>query len=248
MLVALAALFLSLGGVGYAAVALPAGSVGTAQLKNLSVTNSKIGVASIGYRKIQPGAVGTVRIDKNDVQLRVTGTCTTADQAITSVNINGGTTCGNTSPTETNTSTPTTNTTLTGTAATLATYSLPGGFAYYVQSAPSVAVKAGTGDTYPETVTVVCTLAAGASTTATETVDESVTLGDAGATHYLSVPLTVVAPESANAITSTVSCSESSTVTSDSPVVTAESTIYALNVNPTTITTATTSTTTTTTG
>ncbi len=247
MMVALAALFLSLGGAGYAAIYLPAGSVGTAQLRNLSVTNSKIGVASVGYRKIQPGAIGTVRIDKNDVQLRVTGTCTTANEAITSVNIDGGTTCGNTSPTETNTGTPTTATALTGSAATLATYSLAGGTAYYVQSAPYISVKAGTADTFPETVTVACTLSAGPSTTATETEDATVSLGDAGTTHHLSVPLTVLAPDSANAITSTVSCNESSSVTNDSPVVTAQSTIYALSVNPTT-TTSTTTTTTTTTG
>jgi hypothetical protein len=248
MIVACAALFLSLGGAGYAAVYLPANSVGAAQLRTFAVTNQKLAINSVGYRKIMPGAIGKVRIDKNDVQLRVTGTCTTANQAITSVSITGGTTCGNTSPTETNTTAPGTATTLTGTAATVATYSLAGGTAYYVQSAPYISVKAGTADTFPETVTVACTLSAGPSTTASVTNDVTVTLGDAGATHYVSVPLTVVAPLSATAITSTVSCLETSSVTGDSPVVTARSTIYALSVNPTTTATTTTTTTTTTAG
>jgi len=247
MLVASAALFLSLGGAGYAAVALPNASVGANQLKTFAVTNPKLAVDSVGFRKIQPGAIGTVRIDKNDVQLRVTGTCTNGNQAVTSVNISGGVTCGSTSPTEINTSTPTTATTLSSTAATLATDSLPGGSAYYVQSAPYISVKAGSTDTFPETVTVACTLSAGPSTTATETQDATVSLGDAGATHDVSVPLTVVAPENATAITSTVSCTESSTVTGDSPVVTGESTIYALGVTPTTSASTSTSTTTTTT-
>jgi hypothetical protein len=239
MMVASAALFLSLGGAGYAAVAIPNASVGANQLKTFAVTNPKLAVDSVGYRKIQPGAIGTVRVDKNDVQLRVTGTCTAADEAITSVNITGGTTCGTTSPTETNTSTPTTATTLSGASTTLASYSLTGGAAYFVQAAPYIAVKGGSGDTYPQTVTVACTLSAGTSTTSGETEDTTVTLGASGTTHYASIPLTVVAPESANAITSAVSCLESSNVAGDSPVVTAQSTIYAMNVNPTTETTTT---------
>ena len=42
MAVSLVALFMSLGGVGYAATQLPNNSVGPAQLKNSAVTNSKI--------------------------------------------------------------------------------------------------------------------------------------------------------------------------------------------------------------
>jgi hypothetical protein len=238
-MVASAALFLSLGGAGYAAVTIPNASVGANQLKTFAVTNPKLAVDSVGYRKIQPGAIGTVRIDKNDVQLRVTGTCTAANEAITSINITGGTTCATTSPSETNTSTPTSPTTLSATSATLASYSLTGGAAYYLQAAPYIAVKGGSADTYPETVTVACTLSAGLNTASTATEDTTVTLGASGLTHYASIPLTVIAPESANAITSAVGCTESSNVTADSPVVTAESTIYALNVQPTTETTTT---------
>ena len=51
MVVACAALFLSLTGAGYAAVTLAAGSVGTTQLKNLSVTNPKIAADAIGFRR-----------------------------------------------------------------------------------------------------------------------------------------------------------------------------------------------------
>jgi hypothetical protein len=46
--IALAALFVALGGTSYAALSLPAGSVGTAQLRNHSVTPMKLDPSSIG--------------------------------------------------------------------------------------------------------------------------------------------------------------------------------------------------------
>ncbi len=239
MMVASAALFLSLGGAGYAAVAIPDASVGANQLKTFAVTNPKLAVNSVGYRKIQPGAIGTVRIDKNDVQLRVTGTCTAANEAVTSVNISGGTTCGSTSPTETNTSTPTSPTTLSAASATLASYSLTGGAAYYVTADPYIKVASSATDTGINAVTVTCTLAVGTSTTSTTTQSTTVKLNGASDTEFASLPLTVVAPESASAITTAVSCTEKATSTTDTPTVQAESTIYALNVNPTTETTTT---------
>ena len=45
--VAFLALFIALGGVGWAATSLPAGSVGTKQLRNGAVTNKKIANGSI---------------------------------------------------------------------------------------------------------------------------------------------------------------------------------------------------------
>lgn len=46
-LVAYIALFVALGGTSYAAVSLPAGSVGTKQLRNAAVTNKKLANGSI---------------------------------------------------------------------------------------------------------------------------------------------------------------------------------------------------------
>ena len=45
--IALIALFVALGGTSYAALNLPAGSVGTPQLKNRSVTASKLNPSSV---------------------------------------------------------------------------------------------------------------------------------------------------------------------------------------------------------
>lgn len=57
MVVACVALFVALGGFGYAAVKLPRNSVGTAQLKN----------GAVSAKKIQNGAVLGTKIGKNAV-------------------------------------------------------------------------------------------------------------------------------------------------------------------------------------
>src|SRR5512135_3704949 len=70
-----AALFMSLGGVGYAATQIPNGSVGTAQLAKGAVTNSKIRNDAVSYNKIAKNTVGIHRINTEQVQARVAGTC-----------------------------------------------------------------------------------------------------------------------------------------------------------------------------
>jgi len=58
MVVALIALFVALGGTSYAAItALPAHSVGTAQLKNKAVTAAKIKNGSITPEKLSPSSL-----------------------------------------------------------------------------------------------------------------------------------------------------------------------------------------------
>lgn len=52
------ALFISLGGTSYAALSLPAGSVGTRQLRNGAVTSKKIANRSITPAKLDPAAIG----------------------------------------------------------------------------------------------------------------------------------------------------------------------------------------------
>ena len=51
-MIALIALFVALGGTAYAATALPAGSVGTKQLKNAAVTSSKIKTNAVNSAKV----------------------------------------------------------------------------------------------------------------------------------------------------------------------------------------------------
>jgi hypothetical protein len=56
--VALFALFIALGGVGWAATSLPAGSVGTKQLRNGAVTNKKLAKGSITPAKFDRSVIG----------------------------------------------------------------------------------------------------------------------------------------------------------------------------------------------
>ena len=103
MVVALVALFMSLGGVGWAATQLPAGSVGTSQLKNGSVTNFKLATDAVGFRKIIDGSVGIHKINPSTVQARVGSKCATGT-AISSISSSGKPTCSSTSPSQFGTS------------------------------------------------------------------------------------------------------------------------------------------------
>lgn len=257
MTVALVALFVALSGGAYAAVRLPAHSVGATQLRTFAVTNPKLANNAIGTRKImnsavtfnkiKPGSVGTVRIDKNDVQLRLKSTCPTG-QAISGVDVNGNVTCvvSTSTPGELNSangaavavSSPTT-------AATISTLAMPGASAYMVQSAPYVTVTPSTNSAaVAQHVVVTCTLAAGPGITAVESRSVSFDLA-ANADHpqveMASIPLTEVAASNANATSSTVSCVTSVTdVTGGNAgkaavnpaTVTAQGPIYATQVTP----------------
>jgi hypothetical protein len=55
--ISMLALAISLGGTGYAAVVLPAGSVGTAQLKNGAVVGTKVKSHSLVAANFKPGAL-----------------------------------------------------------------------------------------------------------------------------------------------------------------------------------------------
>lgn len=52
------ALFVALGGTSYAAVILPADSVGSRQLRNGAVINAKLANGSVGPNKFDPGSIG----------------------------------------------------------------------------------------------------------------------------------------------------------------------------------------------
>jgi hypothetical protein len=59
--VAYLALFVALGGTSYAATQLPAGSVGTRQLRNGAVTNSKVRRGSLSAAVLSPAAVSALK-------------------------------------------------------------------------------------------------------------------------------------------------------------------------------------------
>ena len=121
MVVALVALFVSLGGSAYAALSLPKNSVGTAQLKNGAVTAAKLRKATVGSAKlvnrsvtdaklanpslsivagrgmtgggaVALGGSATIDVDSAVVQSRVRGTCASS-AAISSIDQDGSVGC-----------------------------------------------------------------------------------------------------------------------------------------------------------
>ncbi len=247
MLVALLALFLAASGVGYAAASLPRNSVNTDQIQNGAVTNAKIrngavgnfklASEAVGFRKIIPGTIGAVRVNKDAVQLRVSGTCTTGSQAITAIQNNGKVTCGQTNPDGFNggQAAPVTLTSPT-TAAAVTGVSLPANKSYVVMANPQIAVNAA--NNARGHILVTCTLSVGQSTTATQARNASFDVGfgtsgggTVNATRQQSstLPLQVSVPSSTAAQTAQVSCVSS--LTGDfigTPTVTAAGTIVAL--------------------
>ncbi len=211
--ISVVALFMSLGGVGYAATQLPANSVGTAQLRNGAVSyqkiqpnsvgkvrladggviNSKLSNSSVSYKKIQPGAVGTVRANLNQLQARVNGTCG-AGTAIGAVDSKGNATCNATRPAEFGTTNNAA--TVTGTATGVTSVNLPAGASYLALANPTATV---TGSGTDQRVTVSCTLTVGSSTeTRAATVNTGTSTGDSS----VSIPLQAAGA----AGTSSVSC------------------------------------------
>jgi hypothetical protein len=75
--IALIALFVALGGTSYAALNLPAGSVGTPQLKNRSVTASKLNPSSVAasvraWAALTWDGVWRVRASSSDIRVKTT--------------------------------------------------------------------------------------------------------------------------------------------------------------------------------
>ena len=62
MIVACIALVLSLAGTGYAAIVLPAGSVGTQQLKTGAVTTAKVKTGAVTSAKVRTGAITSAKV------------------------------------------------------------------------------------------------------------------------------------------------------------------------------------------
>ena len=147
------ALFMSLGGVGYAATQLPHNSVGSYQLRNGAVT----------YTKIQPGAVGDVRANTKQLQQRIWKVCGT-NQVMFGANQNGDPKCFNNMPPEIGTTSNTASLPATGAATSLATANLASGNNYLGLANPTITVTPSKTATVADTVTVSCTLTVGGNT------------------------------------------------------------------------------------
>ena len=185
LVISLVALFVALGGVGYAAVSVPFNSVGEFQLKHSSVTHSKLRFSAVNYQDIAPGAVGRVRANLNQLQARVNGTCAPGT-AVGSVSSVGNTLCNPARPSEYGA----TGTHAVKAATTVASVTLPAGSSYLAFANPTANVA----KTAAAREDVTCTLTVG-------TVKQSATATVApGATE--SMPLQVAGP----AGTGTVSC------------------------------------------
>ncbi|MHB1572295.1 MAG: hypothetical protein ACYCXW_20585 [Solirubrobacteraceae bacterium] len=197
--ISVVALFLSLGGVGWAAVYLPANSVGSSQIVNEAVT----------YRKIRPGAVGIVRANTGQLQVRVGGTCG-AGSAIGAIDRAGHVTCNASLPSQYGT-TDNSVANVGSTATTITSVALPVGSSYLAFANPTATVTPATGVTTAQHVTVTCTLTVGSNTeTRSATID---TTGVAGQTAIGSIPLQVEGQSG----TGTVSCTSAVAASTGSP-------------------------------
>lgn len=67
MIVSMVALFVALGGAGYAAVTLPRASVGSAQLRADSVTETKIADAAVRSFMIRTNAISSTKVRNNSL-------------------------------------------------------------------------------------------------------------------------------------------------------------------------------------
>jgi hypothetical protein len=218
--VACLALFVALGGVGWAATQLPANSVGTAQLQNNSVGLFKLKSNSVGSNKIINGSIGAAKVNSTQIQLRVASSCATG--AVNLIGLSGSVSCTPTLPGEFGTSS---SPVALGTGSTqLATESLPAGSSYLVLAyAHAVISGAGGGS---QRVEVDCTLSV-PSSSATQNL--AVLLASSQAQSWAgSIPLVLPVPASSAAQTATVACSDTTSPAMPAPTVSVDTTINAI--------------------
>lgn len=221
LVVSFVALFVALGGVGYAATQLPKNSVGNAQLRNGSVGNWKLKSNAVGGRKIINGAVGAKQVNSTQVQLRVATPCSAG--AVKAIGLSGTVTCTPTLPNEVGTS---------ATAVTLGTgstqvvsESLPAGSSYLVLAYPHAVISGTTG----QRIEVDCTLSVPPGTgTSTTTKSLAVEVSSSINSQAGTIPLVLPVPSSNSAQAATVSCTDSAPTGTPAPSVTVDSTLNAI--------------------
>jgi hypothetical protein len=231
LIVSFAALFVALGGVGYAATQLPANSVGSAQLQNGSVGNFKLKFNSVGPRKIINGAVGGQQVNASQVQLRLSSNCPTG--AISGVAQSGNVTCTPTLPNEYGTSAAAV--TLGSSSTPVATESLAAGSSYLVLAYPHATITEPASPTVAQGATppvapqveVDCTLSVpGANSSITKSL--IVDFGTSSPPQAGTIPLVLPVASATSAQTATVSCTDTANPSTPAPTVTVDSTLNAI--------------------
>jgi hypothetical protein len=221
LVVSFLALFVALGGAGYAAIHIPKNSVGNAQLQNFSVGNAKLRPNSVGSRKIIAGAVGAREVNSTQVQLRVTGPCTMG--AIQSIALSGNVTCTQVLPNEYGTSAS--SVPLGAGSTQIATESLPSGSSFLVLAYPHVTISGSSG----QRVEVDCTLSVPPATgTATTTKSLAVELGSGSNSQAGTIPLVLPVPSQTSTQTAAVSCTDTATPASPAPAVSVDASVNAI--------------------
>ena len=225
MVVSFVALFVALGGVGYAATQLPPNSVGSAQLQNGSVGNWKLKFNSVGTRKIINGSVGAKQVNSSQVQLRVGSSCSSG--AIKAIGLSGSITCTPTLPGEVGTNAAAVSI---GTGSTqVASQPLAAGSPYLVLAFPHALIT-GTA-TVPQRVEVDCTLSVPPGTGTTPTsITGSLAVDVTTSSHSQagSIPLVLPVASTSSAQTASVSCTESATPATLPPAVAVDTTVNAI--------------------
>jgi hypothetical protein len=226
LVISFAALFVALGGVGYAATQLPANSVGSTQLQNGSVGNWKLKSGSVGTRKIINGSVGAKQVNSTQVQLRVGSTCSTG--AVKAVSPSGSVTCTPTLPNEVGTTASAV--TLGASATQVAIQSLAAGSSYLVLAYPHAVIS--TTANAPQRVEVDCTLSVPPATvtptsTTTTTKTLAVDLGN-GHSQAGTIPLVLPVASASSAQMATVSCTAAGTPSTPAPTVAVDTTVNAI--------------------
>jgi hypothetical protein len=220
LVISVIALFVALGGVGYAAVQIPANSVGNSQLKNNAVSNSKIKNNSVNYKKIAQHTVGLQRVDNTKIQTRVSGTCA-GNSAINTVTQGGKVTCHATLPPEFGAASD--SAAVPTTSATVVSELLPGG-SYLLNSNVYATISGGMAG---QQVSVTCTLQVASGSSQTRTV--SVEIGPNTQTQRVAIPLTFPAAVASPQGTAHVDCVHAaSNPTTPDPTVNAVSTLNAV--------------------
>ena len=228
LVVSFVALFVALGGVGYAAIQLPANSVGSAQLRNGSVGNWKLKSNAVGARKIINGSVGAKQVNSTQVQLRIASGCSTG--AIASVGLSGTVTCTPSLPNQFGSNTAAV--TLGSSPTQVATQSLAAGSSYLVLAYPHVVISGAAA----QHVEVDCTLKvpAGSGTPppanpTTTTKSLAVDLPATGShSQAATIPLVLPVASSTSIQPATVTCSDTPTPSTPDAAVAVDTTISAI--------------------
>jgi hypothetical protein len=221
LVISMIALFVALGGVGYAAVSIPANSVGNSQLKNNAVSTSKIKNNAVTYKKIAQHTIGLQRVDNTKIQTRVSGTCT-GNAAISTATQGGKVTCHSTLPPEFGAASD--SAAVPTSPATVVSKLLPGGT--YLLNANVYANISNRPAAAGQAVSVTCTLQVASGSSQTRTV--SVEIGASARTQRVAIPLTFPAAVASPQGTVHVDCSHSSNPATPGPTVNAVSTLNAI--------------------